>query len=65
MGYADCYEARFVGLVKKNRKRLDAWIREQDRINFFLRRCGGLVKGAVSRDYLPFFYFMNRTHLGP
>ena len=23
------------------------------------------LKGAVSRDFLPFFHFMNRTHLGP
>ena len=26
---------------------------------------GSLVKGAVSRDLLAFFYFMNRSHLGP
>ena len=25
---------------------------------------GYLLKGAVSRDFLPFFYFMNWTHLG-
>ena len=24
-----------------------------------------LLKGAVSRDFLPFFYLMNRSHRGP
>ena len=24
-----------------------------------------VLKGAVSRDFLAFFYFMNRSHLGP
>ena len=23
------------------------------------------LKGAVSQDFLPFFYFMNSSHLGP
>ena len=24
-----------------------------------------ILKGAVSRDFRPLFFFMNRTHLGP
>ena len=30
-----------------------------------LLKAGEKLKGAVSRDFLAFFYFMNRSHLGP
>ena len=32
---------------------------------FLKRRCLLRLKGAVSRDFLPLYFFINRTHLGP
>ena len=42
--------------------RLCGWLFQKIRLPFLKLHC---FKGAVSRDSVAFFYFMNRSHLGP